>query len=131
MADVEKPTPGAGEALVKVLATSVNAADWHSMRGQPLFSRATLGILRPKYKVLGVDIAGRVEEVGSGVTNFRPGDEVYARPAKGRIGTFAEFIAVAEDDLAPAAPDNLCELHLTSLAGECTTYHRPASPPET
>jgi NADPH:quinone reductase-like Zn-dependent oxidoreductase len=107
MAEVEKPTPGAGEALVKVLATSVNAADWHSMRGQPLFSRATLGILRPKYKVLGVDIAGRVEEVGSGVTNFRPGDEVYANLLEHGYGGFAEYasVLVGAMSLKPASLD--------------------------
>jgi len=50
MAEVEKPAPDANEVLVKVLATSVNAADWHSLRGKPLFSRATLGLLRPKHR---------------------------------------------------------------------------------
>jgi NADPH:quinone reductase-like Zn-dependent oxidoreductase len=78
MADVDTPAPAAGEVLVKVRAASVNAADWHVMRGKPLFSRATLGLLRPKHKILGVDIAGQVEAVGSGVTRFKPGDEVYA-----------------------------------------------------
>ena len=61
MAEVEKPAPEADEVLVKVLATSVNAADWHSLRGKPLFSRATLGVLRPKHKILGGDVAGRVD----------------------------------------------------------------------
>ena len=65
MAEVDKPAPNAGEVLVKVLAVSVNAAaDWHSMRGEPLFSRATLGLLRPKHQILGVDIAGQVEASG-------------------------------------------------------------------
>jgi len=66
MAEVDQPAPDAGEVLVKVLAVSVNAADWHVLRGKPLFSRATLGLLRPKRKILGVDIAGQVEAVGSG-----------------------------------------------------------------
>jgi len=61
-----------------VLAASVNAADWHCLRGKPLFSRATLGLRRPKHRILGVDIAGRVEAVGGGVTLFKPGDEVFA-----------------------------------------------------
>src|SRR5918995_6627236 len=78
MADVEKPVPDADEVLVKVLAVSVNPADWHSLRGKPLFSRATLGLLRPKHRILGVDIAGQVEAVRSGVTQFKPGDGVYA-----------------------------------------------------
>ena len=94
MADVEKPAPDADEVLVKVLASSVNAADWHSMRGKPLFSRATLGLLRPKYKILGVDIAGQVEAVGSGVTQFEPGDEVYANLLYRGYGGFAEYVSV-------------------------------------
>jgi NADPH:quinone reductase-like Zn-dependent oxidoreductase len=78
MAEVKKPTPAADEALVKVLAVSVNPADWRSMRATPFFSRATLGLLRPKHRILGGDIAGRVEAVGSDVNQFKPGDEVYA-----------------------------------------------------
>jgi NADPH:quinone reductase-like Zn-dependent oxidoreductase len=66
LAEVDTPTPHAGHVLVKVLAASVNAADWHVLRGKPRFSRATLGLLRPKHQILGVDIAGRVEAVGSG-----------------------------------------------------------------
>ena len=68
IAEVNQPTPKAGEVLVKVVAASVNAADWHMLRGKPLFSRATLGLLRPKHKVLGVDVAGRVEAAVHQVT---------------------------------------------------------------
>jgi NADPH:quinone reductase-like Zn-dependent oxidoreductase len=94
MAEVDKPVPNADEALVKVLAVSVNAADWHVLRGKPLFSRATLGLLRPKHQILGVDIAGQVEAVGSGVTGFKPGDEVYANLLDHGYGGFAEYVAV-------------------------------------
>jgi NADPH:quinone reductase-like Zn-dependent oxidoreductase len=94
MAEVDKPAPNADEVLVKVLAVSVNAADWHSMRGKPLFSRATLGLLRPKHQILGVDIAGQVEAVGSGVTRFKPGDEVYANLLYHGYGGFAEYASV-------------------------------------
>jgi NADPH:quinone reductase-like Zn-dependent oxidoreductase len=94
MADVDKPTPNANEVLVKVLAASVNAADWHVLRGKPLFSRVTLGLLRPNRKVLGVDIAGQVEVVGSGVTHLQPGDEVYANLLDHGYGGFAEYASV-------------------------------------
>jgi NADPH:quinone reductase-like Zn-dependent oxidoreductase len=94
MVEVDKPVPDADEVLVKVLAASVNAADWHLLRGKPLFSRATLGLLRPKHKILGVDVAGQVEAVGGGVTGFRPGDEVYANLLDHGYGGFAEFVAV-------------------------------------
>jgi NADPH:quinone reductase-like Zn-dependent oxidoreductase len=104
MAEVDKPSPDAGEALVKVLALSVNPADWHSLRGKPLFSRATLGLVRPKHKILGGDIAGRVEAVGSGVTRFKPGDEVYANLLNHGYGGFAEYVSVPVDvmSLKPA-----------------------------
>jgi NADPH:quinone reductase-like Zn-dependent oxidoreductase len=94
MAEVHNPAPHAAEVLVKVLAASVNAADWHVMRGKPLFSRATLGLLPPKRKILGVDIAGQVEAVGSGVTRFKPGDEVSANLLDHGFGGFAEYASV-------------------------------------
>jgi NADPH:quinone reductase-like Zn-dependent oxidoreductase len=94
MAEVDTPAAGAGQVLVKVLAASVNAADWHMLRGRPLFSRATLGLLRPKHRILGVDVAGRVEAVGSGVAGFQPGDEVYANLLDHGYGGFAEYVSV-------------------------------------
>jgi NADPH:quinone reductase-like Zn-dependent oxidoreductase len=104
MMEVDTPAPSAGEVLVKVLAISVNPADWHSMRGKPVFSRATLGLLRPKHKILGVDIAGQVEVVGSSVTRFKPGDEVYANLLDHGYGAFAEYVSVPVDvmSLKPA-----------------------------
>jgi NADPH:quinone reductase-like Zn-dependent oxidoreductase len=106
MAEVDKPAPDADEVLVKVLAISVNPADWHSMRGKPLFSRATLGLRRPKHKILGVDVAGRVEAVGSGVTQFQPGDEVYANLLDHGYGGFAEYASAPVDALS-LKPANL------------------------
>ena len=94
LAEVDTPSPNADEVLVKVVAASVNAADWHMLRGRPLFSRATLGLLRPKHQVLGVDVAGRVEAVGGGVTGLQPGDEVYANLLDHGYGGFADFVAV-------------------------------------
>jgi NADPH:quinone reductase-like Zn-dependent oxidoreductase len=94
MAEVEQPTPDADEVLVKVLAVSVNPADWRSMRAKPFFSRATLGLLRPKHRIPGVDIAGRVEAVGSDVTQFALGDEVYANLLDHGSGGFAEYVSV-------------------------------------
>jgi NADPH:quinone reductase-like Zn-dependent oxidoreductase len=106
MAEVDKPTPNDDAVLVKVLAASVNAADWHVLRGKPLFSRATLGLLRPKHKVLGVDIAGRVEAAGRDVTRFKAGDEVYANLLDHGFGGFADYVAVPETVMA-LKPANL------------------------
>jgi NADPH:quinone reductase-like Zn-dependent oxidoreductase len=106
MVEVDKPGPNADEVLVRVLAASVNAADWHVLRGKPLFSRATLGLLRPKHKILGVDVAGQVEAVGSGVTRLKPGDEVYANLLDHGYGGFAEYVSVPVDAMS-LKPANL------------------------
>jgi NADPH:quinone reductase-like Zn-dependent oxidoreductase len=105
MAEVEKPTPTADQALVKVLAVSVNPADWRSMRAKPLFSRATLGLLRPKHRIPGGDIAGRVEMVGSNVTQFKPGEEVYANLLDHGLGGFAEYVSVPVEVMALKPPN--------------------------
>jgi NADPH:quinone reductase-like Zn-dependent oxidoreductase len=106
MAEVDKPMPDADHVLVKVLAVAVNAADWHLVRGKPLFSRATLGLLRPKHRILGVDIAGQVEAVGDGVARFQAGDEVYANLLDHGCGGFAEYASVPVDVMA-SKPANL------------------------
>jgi NADPH:quinone reductase-like Zn-dependent oxidoreductase len=106
MADVDTPSPRAGEVLVRVLAASVNAADWHVLRGRPLFSRATLGLLRPKHRILGGDIAGQVEAVGPGVAGFEAGDEVYANLLGHGYGGFAEYVSVPVS-VASLKPSNL------------------------
>lgn len=94
LAEVERPAPKAGEVLVQVLAISVNPADWHYMRGKPMFARITLGLFRPRNPILGGDIAGRVEAVGSGATTFKPGDEVHASLLDHGCGGFAEYVSV-------------------------------------
>ncbi len=101
--EVEKPTPKDNEVLVKVHAASVNAADWHILRGKPFLVRLMgFGLLKPKNKILGSDIAGRVEAVGRNVKQFQPGDEVF-----GTIrGGFAEYVCAREDALA-LKPANL------------------------
>ncbi|WFE26712.1 NAD(P)-dependent alcohol dehydrogenase [Solwaraspora sp. WMMD791] len=103
--DVDTPSPGDGEVLVRVHASSVNAYDWHIMRGDPYVARFSFGLRRPRAAVRGQDFAGRVEAVGAAVTRFRPGDEVYgeAGPAG---GAFAEYLCVAEG-LVEAKPANL------------------------
>jgi NADPH:quinone reductase-like Zn-dependent oxidoreductase len=106
LAEVARPVPDADQVLLKVLAASVNAADWHSMRAKPAFSRAALGWVRPKHPILGVDVAGRVDSVGSGVTQYTSGDEVYANLLDHGYGGFAEFVALPLEVMAPK-PGNL------------------------
>ncbi|HUU62111.1 MAG TPA: NAD(P)-dependent alcohol dehydrogenase [Acidimicrobiia bacterium] len=102
--EVDTPIPGDGQVLVRVRASSVNPYDWHFLTGRPkLFRPAFGGLRRPKYRILGADLAGQVEAVGSNVTRFVPGDEVYGQTA---AGAYAEYVAVAEAELAPK-PANL------------------------
>ena len=76
--EIEKPVVRPGEILVKVRAASVLPQDWHCLRGAPLLARLMAGgLLKPGHQVLGSDVAGRVEAVGSGVTTFEPGDDVF------------------------------------------------------
>jgi NADPH:quinone reductase-like Zn-dependent oxidoreductase len=106
LAEVEKPTPKDDEVLLKVHAASVNPADWHLLRGDPYIARLQLGLRKPKNRVLGCDVAGRVEAVGRNVTTLRPGDGVFGSPFMRGFGAFAERVSVPEDLLAPK-PANL------------------------
>jgi NADPH:quinone reductase-like Zn-dependent oxidoreductase len=100
-AEVPEPEVGDGDVLVKVSAASVNPLDMMVRNGE--FKQ--LLKYRPPF-VLGHDVAGVVTRVGSDVGDFQVGDEVYARPRDLRIGTFAEYIAIDQDDVAPK-PDSL------------------------
>jgi NADPH:quinone reductase-like Zn-dependent oxidoreductase len=103
MESVPKPSPAARQVLVRVAATSVNLSDWETLRGTPLYSRIG-GLRSPARRTLGSDIAGWVDAVGSGVTRFRPGDEVYGDNLMLK-GGFAEYAVAPESVLAskPAA----------------------------
>ncbi len=103
--DVAQPVPQAGEVLVKVRAASLNAVDWRIMRASPFLIRPmTGGILKPRYPILGADVAGVVEAVGSGVTRFKPGDEVFGDLSTCERGALAEYVCAREDVLALKPP---------------------------
>lgn len=104
--EVVKPNPKDDEVLVKVYAVSLNAADLHLLRADPSLIRLSSGLLKPKNKILGSDIAGRVEAIGSNVTQFKPGDEVFGDISGCGWGGFAEYVCVSETALAPK-PANL------------------------
>ena len=101
--DIEKPTPGDDQVLVRVRAASVNPLDWHYIRGTPYFMRLGAGLRKPKVTRLGVDFAGTVEAIGRSVKRFQPGDEVFG----GRTGAFAEYVSVREDRAVVLKPANL------------------------
>jgi len=102
LAEVAKPVAGDNEVLVRVHAATINARDWHAMRGDPYLARMAFGLRGPKVKIRGTDFAGRVEAVGRLVTRFRPGDEVYGEVQ----AAFAEYVTVPEDLVGPK-PANL------------------------
>lgn len=94
--EVEKLTTSDDEVLIKVRAASVNPFDWHSLRGTPFIVRIVAGgLLKPKHKILGIDVAGRVEAIGRNVKQFQPGDEIFG----GAHGAFAEHVCARENAL--------------------------------
>lgn len=104
--EVEKPKPRDNEVLVKVFVASINSWDWEILIARPFVNRLMAGLLKPsRIKILGCDIAGRVEAVGNSVKQFRPGDEVYGDLSSCGWGGFAEYVCARDNALAlkPAA----------------------------
>ena len=114
--EIDQPTVGDDQVLVRVRAASLNPGDWHFMRGLPYMVRLVIGLRRPrKATVLASDMAGQVEAVGKNVTQFRPGDEVFGRTRVGHrpdprvevaTGGCAEYACVSNGLLGPK-PANL------------------------
>jgi NADPH:quinone reductase-like Zn-dependent oxidoreductase len=95
--EVEKPSPKHNEALVKIHAASLNAADLETLRGAAMVRIA--GPRKPMYRIPGSDIAGRIGAVGANVEQFQPGDDVYADLSGCGFGAFAEYVCVPEKEL--------------------------------
>ncbi|MEY2590219.1 MAG: hypothetical protein QOJ67_2203 [Acidimicrobiaceae bacterium] len=100
--DIDKPAIKDDEVLVEIHASAVAGDDWHLMQGEPYAARLVTGLRRPKHRVPGRDVAGRVEAVGAAVTGLRLGDEVFGWCD----GAFAEHVAVPAGQLA-GKPTNL------------------------
>ena len=105
--EIEKPTPGDTEILIKVRAASINPLDWKVMKGGPFPIRVLLGLGKPKLKRPGVDVAGEVEAIGRNETQFKPGDEVFGTC----MGAFAEYATSASvfglKSVLVAKPENV------------------------
>ena len=111
LAEVEKPIVKDDHILISIQANSVNPADWHILRGKPLFARFTFGLFKPTHKIPGVDFAGIVEQTGKNVTDFKVGDRVFGETLAG--GAFAAFASI---------PANVCavmpkEISFAEMAG--------------
>jgi NADPH:quinone reductase-like Zn-dependent oxidoreductase len=104
--DVPKPIPKDNQVLIKVHAASLNAADSYILRGNPMMLRLMYGLFKPKNPILGSDVAGVIEAIGSNVTQFKVGDAVFGDLAAQGLGGFAEYVCAGEDTLA-LKPDQI------------------------
>lgn len=111
--EVERPTPGPGDILVRVLATSVNRTDAATLLGTPFVARVVTGIRRPKYPVLGSEFAGRIEAVGSQVSDLVVGDDVFGFSGA-TFGAHAEYLVVPADGPVATIPAGLSHPEVAS-----------------
>jgi NADPH:quinone reductase-like Zn-dependent oxidoreductase len=107
LAEVPTPKMTEGRLLIRVRAASVNRSDWESLTGRPAYVRMSGGMFKPKGSILGSDVAGVVEEVGDGVTDFTVGDRVFGDLLYYGASCFAEYVAVSEKAPLAAIPEGL------------------------
>ncbi len=110
--EVEKPTPKDNEVLVKVYATSVAVADvkmrsLNIPRGMRFLMRLYLGLRKPKRPILGVELAGKIDEIGKDVTRFKKGDQIFASTFWSNFGGYAEYNCLPEDGMLALKPTNI------------------------
>ncbi len=98
--EVERPHPVAEEVLVRIHAASINDWDWCITKGSPFYIRLLCGLFKPKIKIPGVDISGRVDAVGDSAKLFEPGDTVYGDLSECGFGGFAEYACIPETSLS-------------------------------
>lgn len=98
--EVAVPSIATDELLIASEASSINPADWHSVRGEPLVARVSIGLRAPAFDSPGCDVAGVVEQVGDSVSGFSVGDRVLGYPPEKRRGGFAEYAAISASNAA-------------------------------
>lgn len=97
--EVQKPKPKENEVLVKIRASAINDYDWSMVRGRPFIYRLMFGLVKPKRRIPGMELAGTIEAIGEKVTLFKPSDEVYGDISEHGFGSLAEYICIHEKAL--------------------------------
>ncbi|MCP5483897.1 MAG: NAD(P)-dependent alcohol dehydrogenase [Spirochaetales bacterium] len=105
LGQIDKPAPGPHEVLVRVHAAAINDFDWGLVRGRPRVYRLMYGLIRPKHRVPGMELAGTIEAVGENVKSFAPGDAVYGDISEYGFGALAEYVCVPEQAMRPKPPE--------------------------
>jgi NADPH:quinone reductase-like Zn-dependent oxidoreductase len=129
LTDVPKPTPKANEVLVKVRATTVTAGDANVRgfvfipAGFGFFARLMFGLRKPRKPILGMEFSGKIEAVGSAVTQFKPGDAVFGSSGM-HMSTYAEYVCLPEDAMIIPKPANVSyeEAAAMSFGGQTALY---------
>ena len=120
---IKKPEPKDNEVLIRIHATSVNSGDVRMRKADPFAVRFMLGLIRPGINVLGLVLAGEIEDIGKGVTLFKKGDQVYGTSVK-NFGTYAEYKCLSEDDIIAIKPPNVTYQQAAAIPfGSLTALH--------